>query len=100
MQLFIRSVKVKHAATAAAAMQFAASVCAYVNKTYQVKMKCGVEVFGHLKIYWLLDMDSIDTALAMNQKMLGDADYQALLNKGKELWVEGSLKDRLIRLPS
>lgn len=100
MHLFIRSVTVKHAASAAAALQFAGEVCAYVNKTYKVKMKFGMEVFGHMRIYWLLDMDSVDTAMAMNQKMLADADYLALLHKGKEFWVEGSLKDRLIRLPA
>jgi hypothetical protein len=98
MQLFIRSVTVKHAASAAAAMQFAASVCAYVNKTYQVKMKCGMEAYGRLRIHWLLDMDSFDAAMAMNQKILSDPEYMALLNNGKDLWVEGSLKDRLIRV--
>lgn len=99
MHLFIRSVTVKHAASAAAALQFAGEVCAYVNKTYQVNMRCGMEVFGHLRIHWLLDMDSADAGMAMNQKMMGDAAYQALLGKGKDFWVKGSLKDKLIRLP-
>ena len=44
------------------------------------------------------DPDSLDAAMAMNQKMLSDPEYLALLNKGKDLWVEGSLKDRLIRV--
>lgn len=98
MHLFIRSLTVKHAASAAAALKFAGEISAYVHKTYQVNMKFGMEVFGHMRIYWLLDMDSVDAAMAMNQKMLVDADYQALLGKGKDFWVEGSLKDKLIRL--
>jgi len=99
MHLFIRCVTIQHAAQAAAAMRFANEVCAYVNKTYQVKMRCGMEVFNHLRIHWLLDMDSADAGMAMNQKMMADAAYQALLDKGREYWVQGSLKDRLIRLP-
>ena len=51
MHLFIRSVTVKHAASAAAALQFAGEVCTYVNKTYQVNMRCGMEVFGRLRIH-------------------------------------------------
>ena len=99
MHVFIRSVTLKHAASTAAAMQFAHEVCAHVNTHYQVQMRCGLEVFGRLRIYWLLDMDSADAGMAMNQKMMTDAAYQALLNKGKDFWVKGSLKDRLIRLP-
>lgn len=98
MHLFTRSVRVKNAAGMAAAIRFATEICAYVNKTYNVKMRFGVEVFGHTKLYWYMDFDSIDQSLAMNQKMLTNADYQTLLGKGKELWVEGSLKDRLVRM--
>jgi hypothetical protein len=98
MHLFTRTVRVKNAASMAAAIRFATEVCAYVNKTYHVKMRFGVEVFGHTKLYWYMDFDSVDQSLAMNQKMLSDADYQTLLGKGKDLWVEGSLKDRLVRM--
>jgi hypothetical protein len=98
MHLLTRTVRVKNAAGMAAAIRFASEVCAYVNKTYNVKMRFGVEVFGHTQIAWFLDFDSIDQSLAMNQKMLMDPDYQTLLGKGKDLWVEGSLKDRLVRM--
>lgn len=98
MHLFTRTVRVKNAASMAAGIRFATEICAHVNKTYHVKMRFGIEVFGHTKIYWFLDFDSIDQSLAMNQKMLADNDYQNLLGKGKDLWVEGSMKDRLVRM--
>ena len=98
MYLFTRTVRVKNAASMAAAIRFANEVCAHVNKTYPVKMRFGVEVFGHTRIDWFMDLDSVDQSLAMNQKMLTDTDYQSLLGKGKDLWVEGSLKDRLVRM--
>ncbi len=98
MHLFTRTVHVKNAASVSAAIRFATEVCAYVNKTYNTKMRFGVEAFGHAKIHWFMDFDSVDQSLAMNQKMLLDHDYQTLLGKGKELWVEGSMKDRLVRM--
>ncbi len=98
MHLFTRTVRVKNAASLAAAIRFATEICAYVNKTYHVKMRFGTEVFGHTNMTWFLDFESVDQSLAMNQKMLMDTDYQTLLGKGKELWVDGSLKDRLVRM--
>lgn len=98
MSLFTRTVRVKNAATLAAAIRFANEICAHVNKTYHVKMRFGTEVFGHAKLTGFLDFDRVDQSLALNQKMLLDNEYQTLLGKGKELWVEGSMKDRLVRM--
>ena len=100
MHLFIRSVLAKNASCLPPAMRFAHGICEYVNKTYHVKMRFGVEVFGQAKINWMLDFESIDAALSMNQKMMTDTDYQNLLEKANELWVPGSMKDRLIRMAS
>lgn len=98
MHLFIRSVRAKHAASVPPAIRFASGICDYVNKTYHVKMRFGVEVFGHPKINWMIDFESVDAALAMNQKMMADPEYHALLEKANDLWVMGSMKDRLIRM--
>lgn len=98
MYLFIRSVRAQNAASVSPAIRFASGICDYVNKTYNVKMRFGVEVLGHTQIHWLLYFDSVDTALAMNQKMMTDPEYETLLDKGSTLWVSGSMKDRLIRM--
>lgn len=98
MHRFTRSVRVKNAASMAAAIRFATEICTHVNKTYHAQMRFGTEVFGHARIHWFMDFDSVDASIAMNQNMLMDTDYQALLSKGKDLWVEGSLKDRLVKM--
>lgn len=97
MSLFTRSVRVKNA-TLAAAIRFANEIFARVHKTYHVKMRFGTEVFGHAKLTWLLDFDRLDPSLALNQTMLLDNDDPPLLCKGKALWVEGRMKDRLVRM--
>ena len=98
MHLYTRSVRVKNDASISAAIRFATEVCAYVNKNYITKMRFGMEAFGHAKVHWFMDFDSVDQSLSMHQKMLMDHDFQSLLSKGKYLWVEGSMKDRLVRM--
>ncbi len=98
MYLFIRSVRARNASSVPPAIRFASGICDYVNKTYQAKMRFGVEVFGHPKINWMIDFESVDAALSMNQKMMTDPEYHALLEKANDLWVAGSMKDRLIRM--
>eukprot|EP01034_Spumella_vulgaris_P030302 gene30302-37494_t len=85
MHLYTRSVHVKNDASISAAIRFATEVCAYVNKTYSTKMRFGIEAFGHAKVHWFMDFDSVDQSLAMHQKMLLDHDFQSLLGKGKDL---------------
>lgn len=83
MYLFTRTVRVKNAAAMAAAIRFANEVCAHVNKAYPVKMRFGVEVFGHTRIDWFMDLDSVDQSLAMNQKILMDPNYESRWAKAK-----------------
>jgi len=96
MSLFTRTVCVKNAAPLAAAIRFANEICAHVHKTHHVKMRFGTEVFGHAKLTWCLDFDRVDPSLALNQKMLLGNDAPPLWGKGKALWVEGRMKDRLV----
>jgi len=99
MYRFMRTVQAKNAACVAPAVAFAADICAYVNKTYQVKMQFGIEVFDRARIHWFMELDSIDQSLAMNKALLKDAEYQKKLEEGKSLWVKGSMKDTLVSLP-
>lgn len=85
-------------ATLAAAIRFANEIFAHVHKTYHVKMRFGTEIFGHAKLTWCLDFDRVDPSLAMNQTMWLDNDDPPLLGKGKALWLEGRMKDRLVRM--
>jgi hypothetical protein len=93
---FIRRATVKTAANQAAGLQWAAEASAYLNKTYSLDLKYGAELFGKAKIHWHFDADSLDKITAMNAKMMQDREYAALLEKGKALWVDGSLKDTIV----
>ncbi len=95
---FIRTVRPRTAAHLAPGMQWAAEVTAYVNKTYALNLKFGAELFGKGRIHWHFDTDSLDKITAMNAKMMQDRDYQALLEKGKSLWLEGSAKDGIVAI--
>ena len=98
MYHFIRTVTVKLAADYPAALQFAGEVSAYLNKTYSLNMKFGMEIFGAGKIHWHFDTDSLDKISAVNTKLMQDREYIGLLEKFKSICVEGSLKDTLVRI--
>lgn len=94
----IRTATVKTASRSAAAMQFAGEITAYLNKTYSLNTTFGMEIFGASKIHWHLETDSLDKITAMNAKLMQDREYQALLQKGQDLWLEASLKDTLVAI--
>jgi hypothetical protein len=98
MYLFIHTVTVKLGADYPAALQFAGEVSAHLNKIYSLNIKFGVELFGTGKIHWHFDTDSSDKITALNAKLMQDREYLGLLEKYKSIWVEGSLKDILVKM--
>jgi hypothetical protein len=98
MYQFIRTVTVKSAVDYPVALQFAGEVTAYLNKAHSLNMKFGIETFGTGNIHWHFDTDSLDKISAMNAKLMQDREYTGLLEKHRGLWVEGSLKDTLVRI--
>jgi len=92
----MRTATVKTASRSAAAVQFAGELTAYLNKTYSLNMKFGMEAFGTSKIHWHFETESLDKLTAINAKLMQDREYQALLQKGQDLWLEASLKDTLV----
>ena len=95
---FERTTTVKSVADMPAAMQFAAEVTGYVNKKYALKMDFGAEAFNEYRVHWYFDFESVDKLSAMAMTLLQDATYTEMLAKGKALWVEGSLRDTIVRL--
>lgn len=100
MYRFMRTVQARNAACIGPAITFAAGVCSHVNKTYKVDMHFGVEAFDKACIHWFLDFESVDKAMAMNRAMLQDHHYQKMLDQAQTLWVEGSMRDTLVNLPT
>jgi hypothetical protein len=98
MYRFIRTALLCNAADIPAALQFAAEVTAHLNRTYGLNMKAGIELFGRPRLHWHDDVSSVDAMTAVNQKLMTDATYQALLVKNNHLWLQGGMKDRLVSL--
>jgi hypothetical protein len=95
---FERKGTVKGAAELPAAVKFATDVTAYVNKHHSLNMKFGVELFGKARIHWYYDLESLDKSVALNAALMQDRDYAEMLSKASGLWVEGGIKDTIVRL--
>jgi hypothetical protein len=96
MYQFIRTVTPKHGAAVPAAVQFAAEVTGYLNKTYALNLRHGIQLFGNSQVYWEFEIDSLDKAAALNGKLLKDREYLGMLERVKDLWVDGSLEDSIV----
>jgi len=96
MYRFTRTATAKTNFDQAAGLEFAAQVSAYINKNYSLNMKFGGELFGGTRIHWSWETDSLDKVMQINGKLLKDREYLTMLEKSKNHWVEGSLKDTLV----
>ncbi|HJV96836.1 MAG TPA: hypothetical protein VJ608_12400, partial [Albitalea sp.] len=88
----------KNAACMPAALQFGSEVASHFNKTYDVKMKVGAEMFGGSRVHWFFDADNLDQMAQLNSKLMQDRTYWALIDKSKDLWLEGSLEDKVVAI--
>ena len=98
MYRFTRKVTVKTVAAVPAALQFCGEVAAHLNKTYGLGMKTGIEMFGHNRVYWFYDADSLDAIAQLNARLMLDSPYWEMIEKAKQLWLEGSATDRIVKL--
>jgi hypothetical protein len=99
MYRFIRTGTAKHAATLPAAVQCAAELTSYLNKQYSMNLKFGVVMFGTPSVQWHFETDSLDKLRQINEKMLQDREYLAIIQKFGDVWLEGSLKDTIVAFP-
>ena len=98
MYRFTRSITVKLAADMPGALQFGNEVTAYLNKTYNMKINVGVELFGRARVHWSYDVASLDEVSQLNTSLMQDRSYWGIVEKAKHLWVEGSMNDRVVKL--
>jgi len=95
---FERTATVKHAAEIPAAVQFATEITSYLNKRHNLGVKFGVELFGAPRIHWYYDLDSLDQSAKLDAALLKDTDYEKMLKKSEDLWVDESMRDSIVRL--
>jgi hypothetical protein len=95
---FIRTAIPNTGADIPAALQFAAQVTSYLNKTYSLNLKYGIEMFGGTRIQWHFDVDSLDKVYELQGKVLQDREYCGMLDKSRDTFLPGSLKDAVMSL--
>ena len=98
MYRFTRTILVKHAADIPLALKFALEVTGYLKKTYDIKMSTGAELYGETRVHWFYDFDTLDGSSQLNAKLGQDAQYLAMIAKAKDLLVEGSNQDKVVRI--
>ena len=98
MYRFVRTMTISVPSQIPAAMQFAAETTSYVNRTYGVNWKFGAQVYAEPVIHWHLDFENMDKFRDVVDRMYKDPEYWNVLQKGKGIFVEGSMKDALIRM--
>jgi len=96
MYRFIRSARIGNAAHMRAALQFATEVTAYLNKQCALNMKLGVGTFDQPIIQWHFELASADDLAALNEKLMADREYLALVEKYKDAWFARSMNDTLV----
>jgi hypothetical protein len=95
---FTRVATLKNAVYLPAAVQFGIDTCGYLNKAYGLNLSFGVEMFGGPMLHWQFDTESLDAISALTAKMLQDRQYLGMLEKVKDIWLEGALKDTVTQL--
>lgn len=98
MYRFIRTATVKNASLLPSALAFASQVTAHINKAHALNMRFGVEQFGAARIHWHFDADSLDKMQRVNEMLMEDREYNAMLNMSKDTWAEGSMRDSVVRM--
>lgn len=76
---------------------FATKVCDYLGKM-GVTVTWGMEVGGTFgKVYWFQDVPDLATYDANNLRLMSDAGYNELIATARDLFIAGSVEDRLVR---
>lgn len=80
-------------------VQFAKEIADFVNTKYApVSVQVYSELFGDLNtIYWQTDYDDLATLEEINSKLTSDPDYQVIARKGSDIFIEGTLQDKLLK---
>ena len=98
MYRFTRSTATMTGAQFPQALQFGIAVTKHLNEKYGIGLKVGYELFNGSRVYWYFDAESLDAIQQLNLKLTQDAEYWAMIEKSKDVWLPGSLEDRVVSL--
>jgi len=80
-------------------IKFAKEIADFINTRYApVSVQVYSEVFGDLNmIYWQTDYDDLAALEQFHARLTADPDYQAIVSKGSDIFIEGTLRDKLLK---
>jgi hypothetical protein len=87
---------VRNAADTPNVMGFAHELTGWLNKRYNVNIRVGTELFGNLRIHWMLEAKTLAELHELNGRMAKDREYWSYLEKGRDFWVPGSMQDSVV----
>jgi hypothetical protein len=96
MYRYSRTVTIKNSASMPPALRTGAEIATHLNNTYKLNMRVGSELFGHLRIHWTCDVESLDSMTQLNLKLMQDKAYWEIMERIKPYVLEGSVRDRVI----
>ena len=80
-------------------IKWAKEVAEYINARYApISVQAYSEIFGAIgTVHWYADYEDLATLERFNGQLLMDQEYQALISKTADLFIEGSFHDTLIQ---
>jgi hypothetical protein len=79
------------------AAAFAAEVSTYLTDTLGIPTAWGMQVGGTFEtVHWFVDYENMTELEAGLVKTITDAGYIEILNKAKDLFIEGRTEDSII----
>ena len=97
MYRITRTATLKNASVTPKAIGWSTELNKFINDNYNgFNLKVGVEMFGHSCLHWSYETESLAKLEEANARLLQDKKYWAMLDAGKEFWVDGSLKDTIV----
>lgn len=80
-------------------VRFAKEAAEYINaKHAPVSVQVYTGLFGDLNtIHWYIDYKDLATLDSISKQLLADQEYLAIVSKGTECIIEGSVHDTVIR---
>lgn len=97
---FYRTARVKNSQKLfVEAVQWAKELAEYMNSTYSLSMQVYTEILGDSRsIYWYIDHKSLAAVEEFGVKLLSDQKYSAMVDKGADFFIEGTFRDKIMRL--
>jgi hypothetical protein len=80
------------------AMMWAKEITEYVKAKYSQPLEVYVQVLGDIAaIHWLDEYKDLAAFESVMGQIMSDQEYWAVVNKGVELFIDGSWNDTMMR---